>query len=102
MIISYFSVPEMQFYTLEPAPKILFLTAYASSTDSDELAQSSRIWANFGRTWNLILNFLSLCILVVHILSLKNPSDATLASLSISIYSRWHPRWRQSISLKIV
>ena len=63
---------------------------------------SSRIWANFRRTWNLILNFFSLLILVVHILSLKNPSDATLASLSISIYPRWRPRWRQIISEKIV
>ena len=54
--------------------------------------KSGRIWANFRRTWNLILNFFSLWILVVHILSLKNPSDATLASLSISICSRWRPR----------
>ena len=30
----------------------------------------------------------SLLILVVHTLSLKNPSDATLASLSILIYPR--------------
>ena len=27
----------------------------------------------------------------MHILSLKNPSDATLALLSILIYSRWRP-----------
>ena len=48
----------------------------------------------------MILNFFSLLILVVHILSLNNPSDATLASLSISIYPRWRPRWRQIISEK--
>ena len=50
----------------------------------------------------MILNFFSLLILVLHILSLKNPSDATLASLSISIYPRWRPRWRPIISEKIV
>ena len=50
----------------------------------------------------MILNFFSLLILVVHILSLKNPSDATLASLSISIYPRWRPRWRTIIREKIV
>ena len=44
----------------------------------------------------------SLLILVVHILSLKNPSDATLVSLSISIYPRWRPRWRPIISEKNV
>ena len=49
----------------------------------------------------MILNFFSLLILVVHILSLKNPSDATLASLSISIYPRWRPRWRPIISEKL-
>ena len=59
---------------------------------------SGRIWANFRRNWNLVLNFFSLWILVVHILSLKNPSDATLASLSISIYSRWCPRWTPIMS----
>ena len=31
-------------------------------------------------------------------IGLKNPSDATLASLSILIYSRWRPRWRPIIS----
>ena len=41
-------------------------------------------------------------ILVVHTLSLKNPSDATLVSLTISIYPRWRPRWRTIISEKIV
>ena len=64
--------------------------------------KSSRIWANFRRTWNLILNFFSLLILVVHTLSLKNPSDATLASLSISIYPRWRLRRRPILSEKIV
>ena len=49
----------------------------------------------------MILNFFSLLILVVHILSLKNPSDATLASLSISIYPRWRPRWRPIIGEKL-
>ena len=48
----------------------------------------------------MILNFFSLWILVVHILSLINPRDATLASLSISIYSRWRPRWKPIISKK--
>ena len=49
----------------------------------------------------MILNFFSLLILVVHILSLTNPSDATLTSLSISIYPRWRPRWRKIISKKL-
>ena len=57
---------------------------------------------HFRRTWNLILNFFSLLILVVHTLSLNNPSDATLQLLSISIYPRWRPRWRQIISEKII
>ena len=35
-------------------------------------------------------------------LSLKNPSDATLASLSFLIYPRLHPRWRPIISEKNV
>ena len=52
-------------------------------------------------TWNLILNFLSLLILVVHTLSLKNASDATLASLSVSIYPRLRPRWRTIIREKL-
>ena len=42
----------------------------------------------------MILFFFSLLILVVHTLSLKNLSDATLASLSISIYPRWRPIWK--------
>ena len=29
---------------------------------------------------------------------LENPSDATLTSLSISIYPRWRPRWRPIIN----
>ena len=37
-------------------------------------------------TWNLILKFFSLLILVVQTLYLMNPSDATLASLSILKY----------------
>ena len=41
-----------------------------------------------------------LLILVMHKLSLKIPSDATLASLSISIYQRWRPRWRTIINGK--
>ena len=49
----------------------------------------------------MILNFFSLLILVVHMLSLKNPSDATLASLSISIYLKWRPRWRPIIIEKM-
>ena len=44
-------------------------------------------------TWNLILKFFSLLILVVEALYLKNPTDATLASLSVLKYSRWRPRW---------
>ena len=59
-------------------------------------------FGHFSRTWNLILNFFSLLILVVYTLSLKNPSDATLASLSISIYPRWRPRWRPIICENIV
>ena len=46
----------------------------------------------------MILNFFSLLILVAHILSLKDLSDATPPSLSISIYPRWRPRWRPIIS----
>ena len=63
---------------------------------------SGRICANLRRTWNLILNFFSLLSLVVHTLSFKNPSDATLASLSISIHPRWRPRLRTLISEKNV
>ena len=37
--------------------------------------------------------FLSLLILVVEALYLMNPTDATLASLSVLKYSRWRPRW---------
>ena len=42
-------------------------------------------------TWNLILKFVSLLILVVEALYLMNPTDATLVSLSVSKYSRWRP-----------
>ena len=49
----------------------------------------------------MILNFFSLLILVVHTLFLKNPSDATLASLSISIHPRWRQRWRTIIREKL-
>ena len=63
---------------------------------------SGRIWANFRRTWNLLLKFFSLLILVVHTLTLKNPSDATLASLSTLLYPRWRPRWKPIISENIV
>ena len=42
----------------------------------------------------------SLLILVVYILSLKNPNDATLASMSLSIYPRWRPRRKPIISEK--
>ena len=48
----------------------------------------------------MILNFFSLLILVVHKMSMKNPSDATLASLSILIYPRWRLGWRPIISEK--
>ena len=44
-------------------------------------------------TWNLILKFFSMSILVVEALYLMNPTDATLASLSVLKYSRWRPRW---------
>ena len=37
--------------------------------------------------------FFSLLILVVEALYLKNPADATLASLSVLKYSRWCPKW---------
>ena len=37
--------------------------------------------------------FFSLLILVVEALYLMNPSDVTLASLSVLKYSRWRPRW---------
>ena len=50
----------------------------------------------------MILKIFSLLILVVHTLYLKNLSDATLASLSISIYPRWRPRWKPIISENIV
>ena len=48
----------------------------------------------FQEDLELDFKLFSLLILVVHILSLKNPSDTTLASLSISIYPRWRLRWR--------
>ena len=45
-------------------------------------------------TWNLILKlFFSLLILVVEALYLMNPTDATLASLSVLKNSRWCPIW---------
>ena len=44
-------------------------------------------------TWNLILKFFSLLILVVQTLYLMNPTDATLASLSVLKYLRWRRRW---------
>ena len=44
-------------------------------------------------TLNLNLNIFSLLILVVEALKLMNPTDATLASLSVLKYSRWRPRW---------
>ena len=51
-------------------------------------------------TWNLILKvFFSLLILVDEALYLKNPIDATLASLSVLKYSRWHPKWPPVFSL---
>ena len=56
--------------------------------------------AEFGRILeDLELDFkvFSLLIMVVHTLSVKIPSDATLASLSISIYPRWRPRWKPII-----
>ena len=56
----------------------------------------------FKEDLKLDFKLFSLLILVVHLLSLKNPSDATLASLSISIYLRWRLRWRPIISEKIV
>ena len=49
----------------------------------------------------MILNFFSLSILVAHTLSLNNPSDATLVSLSIWIYLRWRPRRMPILSEKI-
>ena len=56
----------------------------------------------FEEDLKLDFKLFSLLILVVHLLSLKNPSDATLASLSISIYLRWRLRWRPIISEKNV
>ena len=44
-------------------------------------------------TWNLILKFFPLLILVVEALYLMNPTDATLASLSVLKYSTWRPKW---------
>ena len=44
----------------------------------------------------------SLLILVMHTLSLNYPSNATLASLSISIYHRWRPKWGPIISEEVV
>ena len=37
--------------------------------------------------------FFSLLILVVEALNFMNPTDATLASLSVLKYSRWRQRW---------
>ena len=44
-------------------------------------------------TWNLILKFFSSQVLVVQTLYMMNPTDATLASLSVLKNSRWRPRW---------
>ena len=58
--------------------------------------------AEFGRILGedveLDFKLFSLLILIVFAMPLKNPSDVTLASLSISIYQRWRPRWRPIIS----
>ena len=52
-------------------------------------------------TWNYILNFFFFVDSGSAYIVLENPSDATLASLSISIYPRWRPRWRPIISEKM-
>ena len=56
----------------------------------------------FLEDMELDFKLFSLLILVFHALSLKNPSDTTLASLSIAIYPKWRPRWRPIISENIV
>ena len=53
-------------------------------------------------TLNLILKFFSLLILVGEALYLMNPTDATLASLSVLKYSRWRRGWPPVRLLKIV
>ena len=48
-------------------------------------------------TWNLIFSLLNL---VVEALLLINPTDATLASLSVLKYSSWRPGWPSDRILK--
>ena len=57
------------------------------------LASMELVWKKTRMTWNLILKFFSLLILVVEALYLMNPTDATLSSLSVLKYSRWRPKW---------
>ena len=46
--------------------------------------------------------FFSLLILVVEALYLMNPTDATLASLTLLKYSRWRPRWPSVRLLRLI
>ena len=48
--------------------------------------------ADIREDLELASKFFSLLNLMYQTLPLKNPSDATLSSLSKLIYSRWHPR----------
>ena len=54
--------------------------------------------SEFKEDMELDFKLFSLLILVVHTLSLDNPSEAVQASLSISIYLRWRSRLRQNIN----
>ena len=44
------------------------------------------VWEKTSMTWNMILKFFSLLILVIEALYLMNPTDATLASLNVLKY----------------
>ena len=57
-------------------------------TDNSHSQQSRQNLGKFSEDLELDFKLFSLLVLVVHTLSLKNPSYATLASLSISIYPK--------------
>ena len=91
-----------------PCISIIYLHCNLIHAYTSEISLTIQIiivWQNLGEIYeDLELDFklFSLLILVVHTMSLKNPSDATLALLSHLIYPRWRPRWRPIISETIV
>ena len=78
-----------------------WLMLYANPEDEDQSANPcslvSMLMYSLVENQNYLeldfFKFFSLLILVVGALYLMNPSDATLASLSVLKYSRWRPRW---------